>query len=119
MVIEPKPHVESCLDEAYTPHAHAPRPERTIASAATLFSALGDQARLRMMELLYDGAHCVGELAAELNEGMSTVSQRLKQLHHARLIRRERLGKHIYYSLADGHVREILESVFDHVEEDH
>ena len=70
------------------------------------------------MELLYDGPHCVGELAEELGEGLSTVSQRLKLLNHARLVRRERHGKHIYYSLADAHVREILESVFDHVEEE-
>jgi DNA-binding transcriptional ArsR family regulator len=115
----PLPTIEPCVSEEHVPHVHQPRSERTVRAAATLFSALGDPSRLRMMELLYDGAHCVGELAEELNEGMSTVSQRLKQLHHARLISRERVGKHIYYQLADEHVRELLESVFVHVDEDH
>ena len=109
----------SCLADGAREHKHNPRPSDTMADAAQLFSALGDPARLRLMELLCDGTHCVGELAEETGEGMSAVSQRLKLLHHARLLKRKRIGKHIYYSLADNHVREILESVFDHVEENH
>ena len=108
-----------CLADSAQQHSHDPRPPRIVTEAAQLFSALGEPARLRLMELLYDGPHCVGELAEETGEGMSAVSQRLKLLHQARLLRRERVGKHIYYSLADNHVREIIENVFDHVEENH
>jgi ArsR family transcriptional regulator, lead/cadmium/zinc/bismuth-responsive transcriptional repressor len=115
----PLPTIEPCSDEGLEHHAHQPRSDGTIRAAAVLFSALGDPSRLRIMELLYDGAHCVGDLAGELNEGMSSVSQRLKQLNLARLVSRERVGKHIYYRLADDHVRELLESVFEHVDEDH
>ena len=110
---------DSCLADGVLHHSHEPRPASTMTEAAQIFSALGDPARLRLLELLYDGTHCVGELAEETGEGMSAVSQRLKLLHKARLLERNRIGKHIYYSLADNHVREILESVFDHVEENH
>ena len=48
---------------------------------------------------------------------MSSVSQRLKVLATARLVTRTRDGKHIYYALADAHVRHILEEVFDHATE--
>jgi ArsR family transcriptional regulator len=67
-----------------------------------------------MMELLFDGRHCVSELAEETGNSMSTVSQRLKILCQAGLVNRERDGKHIYYALADEHVFELLENAFEH-----
>ena len=70
------------------------------------------------MELLLDREHCVSELAEELGEKVTTVSQRLQQLHRARLVIKERRGKHIYYAVADHHVRDLLINTFDHVEED-
>ena len=85
--------------------------------AATLFSALGDTSRLRLMELLFDGPHCVSELAEETGQSMSIISQRLKILHQARLVEKRREGKHIYYSLSDDHIVHLLKNAFDHVEE--
>jgi ArsR family transcriptional regulator len=67
-----------------------------------------------MMELLFDGKHCVSELAAETGESMSTISPRLKILCQAGLLLRQREGKHMYYSLADRHVFELLENAFEH-----
>ena len=85
---------------------------------AKLFQALGSPERLELMELLLDREHCVSELAEELGEKVTTVSQRLQQLHRARLVIKERRGKHIYYAVADHHVRDLLINTFDHVEED-
>jgi ArsR family transcriptional regulator len=85
--------------------------------AVELFAALGDPSRLRLMELLQTGRHCVSELAAETESSLSSVSQRLKQLSRARLVTRVREGKHVYYSLTDDHVRNLLSEVFDHVHE--
>ena len=73
--------------------------------------------RLRLLELLFDGAHCVSELADETGASMPTVSHRLKVLSSARLLSRERRGKHIYYALADEHVRYILDALFAHAAE--
>jgi DNA-binding transcriptional ArsR family regulator len=98
-------------------HDHALHPPAVLEQAAQLFSALADPRRLRLLELLYDGRHCVSELAEETAASMPTVSQRLKVLSQARLVSRAREGKHVYYSLADAHVRQILTEVFDHVSE--
>ncbi len=98
-------------------HVHQLRSERTLADGAVLFQALGSVERLQLMERLLDGEHCVSELAQELSEKVTTVSQRLQQLHRARLLIKERRGKHIYYAIADHHVRDLLISTFDHVEE--
>ena len=98
-------------------HSHHLRSEKTIQQTSALFRALGDPARLRLMELLFDGAHCVSELAQESNESMSLISQRLKILFQAGLITKKRTGKHIYYSLADDHVITLLGNAFQHIEE--
>ena len=106
----------SCIHE-HKEHAHQLRNDKVIQQTADLFRALGDPARLRLMELLFDGAHCVSELAQETDESMSLISQRLKILFQAGLITKKRTGKHIYYSLADDHVITLLGNAFQHIEE--
>lgn len=100
----------------HEPHEHELRSDALIARAAVVMSALGDPERLRLLELLHDGPHCVSELAEETGASMSTVSQRLKLLTHAALVTRERDGKHIYYALADDNIRHLLQEIFDHVQ---
>ncbi len=108
----------NCASEPHDAHTHTPRSERTLVDGAELFRALGSPERLQVMELLLDQEHCVSQLAQELSEKVTTVSQRLQQLHRARLVTKERRGKHIYYAIADHHVRDLLTSTFDHVEEE-
>lgn len=105
----------SCADHAT--HAHTLRSAAVLEKAAVLGAALGDPSRLRLLELLLDGRHCVSELAEESGASLSAVSQRLKILSHARLVERTRAGRHIYYSLADDHVRHLLHELFDHAAE--
>ena len=108
----------TCDPDAHSTHVHSLRSERTLIDGATLFQALGSRERLQLMERLLDQEHCVSELAQELGEKVTTISQRLQQLHRARLVSKERRGKHIYYAVADHHVRDLLISTFDHVEEE-
>ena len=108
----------ACASDAHESHSHAPRSRRTLEDGALLFRALGSPERLQLMELLLDQEHCVSHLAQELGENVTTISQRLQQLHRARLLTKERRGKHIYYAIADHHVRDLMTSTFDHVEEE-
>lgn len=64
------------------------------------------------------GEHCVTELAQELDERMSTVSERLRLLRADGLVSRRREGKHMFYRLSDEHVEEILRKGLDHAAED-
>jgi ArsR family transcriptional regulator len=105
---------EQCSSGDHDAHKHELRSDRIINRTAEMFRALGDASRLRMMELLFDTPHCVSELAEETGESMSTISQRLKILCQAGLVNRKRSGKHIYYSLSDHHVFELLENAFEH-----
>ena len=98
-------------------HTHDLVEEDVLHRAAELFSALGEPSRLRLLEHLHQGRHCVSELADETGASLSAVSQRLKVLTAARLVTRTREGRHVYYELADDHVRHILEEVYDHAAE--
>ncbi len=97
---------------------HPRPPAEALAKVAALFSAMGDPGRLDVLACLFYAEHCVSDLAAELDQGLSTISQRLKILRHERLVSRRRDGKHIYYALADDHIRELVASALEHVTEE-
>lgn len=85
----------------------------------TMFSALADGPRLRLLLLLAKKDLSVTELAAQLGEGMTTVSARLQVLHAAHLVARRREGRSIIYSVADDHVLTLVRNALAHVIDPH
>jgi len=75
-----------------------------IRDLAQFYKALGDETRLRLVELLArqerGRALCVGRLAQELGVTPSAVSQHLRVLKDLGLVRGERRGYRIHYYLA-------------------
>ena len=86
---------------------------------ATMFSALADPSRLRLLLCLTKKEASVSELCAMTGDKLSTVSARLGILHKAKLVARRRDGKSIIYSLADHHVLSLVSNAVDHACEDH
>lgn len=78
---------------------------------------MGDGPRLRILELLQGGEKCATEIVAELGDKFSTVSQRLRILRSEGLIVRRRDGNHLYYSLADRHVADLIGNALAHAHE--
>jgi ArsR family transcriptional regulator len=74
--------------------------EEAEASAA-LFRALGDPARVKIVNLLAttDAPVCACEFEPALGLSQPTVSHHLKKLTDAGLLERERRGKWAYFSL--------------------
>ena len=70
-----------------------------------------------MLAMLSQGDMCVTEIAERLGDSLSAVSQRLKLLRSERIVRQRRDGKHIFYSLADRHVAEMISNALAHAEE--
>jgi ArsR family transcriptional regulator, lead/cadmium/zinc/bismuth-responsive transcriptional repressor len=93
-------------------------PRAQIEAAAEMFRALGDPERLRLLVRLAEGEACVSELAEDEGEKISTVSARLKTLFAARLVKRRREAKHVFYALADEHLPPMLGNAIDHAAED-
>ncbi|MDX2088068.1 MAG: metalloregulator ArsR/SmtB family transcription factor [Kofleriaceae bacterium] len=108
----------SAHDHEHPPRS-APRPPAQIAivRAAAIFRALGDAARLRLLHTLGRGEWCVSELAAHEGTKLSTLSQQLRLLYAERMVARRREGKHVYYRLADDHVRDLVETALTHAAE--
>jgi DNA-binding transcriptional ArsR family regulator len=102
------------------PHHHAPRswpmlPDASeLEQASAMFRALGDPARLRLLARLAGREVCVTELADLEDEKLTTVSARLRTLYEARLVKRRREAKHIYYALSDTHVLRLVQSAMEH-----
>jgi DNA-binding transcriptional ArsR family regulator len=94
-----------------------PVPARAFATAVKMFRALGDDRRLRTLELLTRGEACVSEIAATFDEPLSTVSHRMRLLEEAELVTKRREGRHIHYSLADEHVVHLVRDALDHAME--
>lgn len=101
-------------------HEHGGRRESSEFGAADferagrMLRVAGDASRLRLLEMLSRGEMCVTEIASVTNEGLSTVSQRLRLLLGEDLVVRRREGKHVFYSLSDGHVADVILSVLGH-----
>jgi ArsR family transcriptional regulator, lead/cadmium/zinc/bismuth-responsive transcriptional repressor len=85
----------------------------TVAEAerlGSLLALLSDQVRLRILFVLVSvGELCVGDLALALEISMDQSSYGLKQLRGAGLVQARRAGRVIYYRLADGFPRQLLE----------
>lgn len=102
-------------------HASVPRrvpvQPAALERAASIFRALGEVSRLRLLALLGQGEACVSELAAAEREDLSTISQRLRVLRNEGLVQRRRKGKHINYSLKDQHIVDLLFNALAHASE--
>ena len=84
---------------------------------ADLFRMFADSTRVRVLNELRDREVGVTEMANELRMTTSAISHQLRILKDARLIRSRRAGKGILYSLADDHVRTILDMGLEHLTE--
>ena len=85
--------------------------------AASIFRALGDPGRLKVLALLAQQEMCVTEISIALDEQMTTISQRLKLLKSERLVHSRRDGKHLFYTLTDNHVSHLVANALDHARE--
>ena len=84
---------------------------------AELYKIFGDSTRIRILYLLLESEMCVCDIAACLNMTQSAISHQLRLLKQFRLVKSRRDGKTVYYSLADDHVRSIINQGREHIEE--
>ena len=72
---------------------------------ARFLKALADADRLRIIQCLQMGPHNVSDLARLLGAGIANVSHHLGILRHAGIVRDEKKGKYVEYSLSSEMVR--------------
>jgi len=91
--------------------------EESLYDLAELFKVFGDTTRIRILYVLFEAEMCVCDIAEMLAMTPSAISHQLRLLKQFRLVKSRRDGKTIYYSLADDHVRSIIDQGKEHIEE--
>lgn len=82
---------------------------------AEIFKTLGNPTRLRLLTAVAQQEQCVHDLTERLGLEQSAVSHQLRRLEDRDLVKGRREGRHVYYALADDHVRTILDVGLEHV----
>lgn len=85
---------------------------------AALFKLFGDGTRVQILHALEHNEMCVCDIAALLGLTKSAVSHQLKALRLANLVKFRREAQTVYYSLADSHVKTLLDMGLEHLMED-
>ena len=91
--------------------------EGILADLSELFKVFGDSTRIRILYALSVSEMCVCDIARLLNMTQSAISHQLRILKQSKLVKNRREGKTVFYSLADDHVRLIMNQGLEHVEE--
>ena len=86
-------------------------------AAGELLKALAAPLRIRIVTELADGPRCVHELVDTLGAPQPLVSQHLRVLRGAGVVRGARRGREIAYSLVDEHVAHIVADAVSHARE--
>jgi len=81
----------------------------TATRMADAFKGLADPSRVRMISVLSAGEISVFDLSSVVAMTQSAVSHQLATLREAGLVKFKKIGRKVYYSLSDDHVRGVLE----------
>lgn len=96
------------------PLVHEPLTTERAGTLASMFKALGDPVRLRLLSMIASsgGEVCVCDLTGSFDQSGSTISHHLRVLRESGLIDCERRGTWVYYWLLPG-VLDKLAGVLD------
>ena len=90
-------------------------PDVESSELASIFKALGDQARARILYALSKEELCVCDISVLLNMSESAISHHLRVLRSLRLVKCHKEGRMVFYSLDDEHILNLLQECLSHV----
>ncbi len=86
-----------------------------INQISLFFKILGDNTRVKILFALDNNEMCVCDIANVLNMTKSSISHQLSFLKQNNIVKCNRVGKEVYYSLDDEHVKEVFEVAISHI----
>jgi DNA-binding transcriptional ArsR family regulator len=87
-----------------------------IQRMAETFKVLADPTRLQMLVLLMDHELCVHDLTAMFDLTQPAISHHLRVLREMRLVKHRKQGRHVFYTLDDDHVSDLIRHALDHIQ---
>jgi DNA-binding transcriptional ArsR family regulator len=94
-------------------------PDQAIDRVATYFQALAEPTRLRILNLLREGEHNVGELAEVCGYTAANMSRHLALLMQQGFVKREGRGTSVYYQIADPTIYALCDLVCNRITQQH
>ena len=112
-------HCGSCGAHTASPESANPSMPgpSVIDDLADFFKIFGDSTRVRILLALDKGEMCVCDISETLDMSMSAISHQLRILKDARLVTNRRDGRTMYYRLCDDHIKIVLETALEHMNE--
>lgn len=89
--------------------------EAEVEEIATRFKAISEPSRLKILFVLACGELCVEHITSAVGSNQSAVSHQLKTLKDHRIVKAQRRGKQVMYSIADGHILAMVELAKEHL----
>ena len=89
--------------------------EELLYDLADLFKVFSDTTRIKILFALMGRELCVADIAEQAGTTQSAVSHQLRTLKQAHLVKFQRDGRNVLYSLADDHVLTILDQGLTHI----
>ena len=81
------------------------------------YKIFADETRLRILDVLLNKPLCVNEISEILDMTQSAISHQLKNLRASNLVKTEKIGKNVYYSISDDHIKIILNYSLKHIKD--
>lgn len=91
--------------------------EGVLEDLADFYKLFSDKTRVGILWALSLSEMCVCDLAMLLKMKQPAISQHLKNLRQMRIVRTRREGKVIFYALDDDHIRAVLNTGLQHIDE--
>lgn len=86
----------------------------SVVAASNIFSLLGEPNRMKIVLALMEGELCVYHICEITGGKQSAISQHLRKLKDNKIVRARKEGNQVLYSLADEHIRLIVDTALAH-----
>ncbi len=83
----------------------------TMKEKAKFFKALGDESRLRIVSYLLKEDYCACDFTSGIDKDQTTISRHLKILVEAGILKYEKKGRNIIYSIKDEETKKFLKNM--------
>ena len=89
--------------------------DEIVTNLANFYKIIGDKTRCKILFALKQHEMCVCDLANVMSMTKSSISHQLSKMRECSMVKCEKRGKEVYYSLDDEHISEIFDISMAHI----
>lgn len=86
---------------SYSCCSQSSKESKQVDSISSLLKVVSEESRLKILCILRSGEHCVCEIEEHVTLSQSLISHHLRDLKEADIVKDEKRGLYVYYTLSD------------------